>query len=293
MISYLGKFRITNIFIYQKPFLAQFFDRATGQTETLLKKITLIEFLQGLFVILIFCGLFSIGRKTINWFSEQGGRKRRLTIKRILPFWRLFILFTIVIILIRVVFDFSPNYALTLTSVFIIVIGFAIKDYIGSLIAGIIGLFEYCYRVGDRIQIGEHYGEVIEYGLRSVRIRTPGDSMVIIPHSKLWTNAVSNANYGKLEMQVITKFYFAHNVDFGSIKHFLYQAAYTSKYTQLKQPIVVISEEKPWGICFTIKSYPMDARDEFVYKTDLIERANRIFLQRKLPRPIVDVDLLE
>ena len=72
--------------------------------------------------------------------------------------------------------------------------GFAFKDYASSIIAGIVGLFESPYGVGDRIKIGDYYGEVINYGLRSVTIQTPDDSTVTIPHNKIWTEAISNAN---------------------------------------------------------------------------------------------------
>ncbi len=51
-------------------------------------------------------------------------------------------------------------------------------------------------------------------------------------------------------------------------------------------------EEKPWGSSFKLKSYPLDARDEFAYKTDLTARAKRAFAKHKLAYPrIFDVDV--
>ena len=44
-------------------------------------------------------------------------------------------------------------------------------------------------------------------------------------------------------------------------------------------------EEKPWGTMFKLKSYPLDARDEFIYKTDLITRAKKAFAKHKLAYP--------
>ncbi|MEM6404393.1 MAG: mechanosensitive ion channel family protein, partial [Cyanobacteria bacterium P01_D01_bin.116] len=97
--------------------------------------------------------------------------------------------------------------------------------------------------------------------------------------------AVSNANMGELEAQVISEFYFAHDVDTQLVTKILYRVAYTSKYTYLKLPILVIVEEKPWGTWFQLKSYPLDARDEFIYKTDLTVRAKRVFAKHNLPYP--------
>ena len=147
------------------------------------------------------------------------------------------------------------------------------------------GLFEVPYRVGDRVQIEDFYGEVVGYGLRGIRLQTPEDNIVTIPHNKIWTNAVSNANMGELEAQVITEFYFAHEVDTELVTKILYRVAYSSKYTYLKLPVLIIVEEKPWGTFFQLKSYPLDARDEFIYKTDLTKRAKREFTKHNLPYP--------
>ena len=65
----------------------------------------------------------------------------------------------------------------------------------------------------------------------------------------------------------------------------LYLAAYTSKYTQLRLPIVVVMNEKPWGTHFKLKCYPMDARNEFVYKTDLLKLAKQAFATYGIPYP--------
>ncbi|MGF1491208.1 MAG: hypothetical protein ACFBSC_01900 [Microcoleaceae cyanobacterium] len=89
----------------------------------------------------------------------------------------------------------------------------------------------------------------------------------------MWTEAIANANDGDVEIQVTTDLYFAHQIDIAQVMHILYRVAQTSKYTQIRLPILVVLEEKPWGIHFKLKAYPIDARDEFVYKTDLTRRA--------------------
>ena len=103
----------------------------------------------------------------------------------------------------------------------------------------------------------------------------------------MWTEAISNANTGALEAQVVTEFYFAHDVDISLVRKILYRVAQTSKYTALKLPIVVIMTEKPWGTMFKLKCYPLDARDEFIYQTDLITRAKNAFAKHQLVYPAI------
>ena len=224
-------------------------------------------------------------RVIINKVSERVPRRFRLAIKQSTPFLKALVLTLLVIYLLQLFVQLSSTNVLALTGTVAVALGFAFKDYVSSLFAGIITLFEGPYRVGDRVKIGDTYGEVVDYGLRGVRIRTPDDNTVTIPHNIAWTESLSNANSGQLEAQVVTDFYFAHDVNTDKVLQILYQAAYSSRYTQLKLPVVVIIEEQPWATRFKLKAYPMDARDEFVYKTDLIYRAKQAFARQKLAYP--------
>jgi small-conductance mechanosensitive channel len=83
----------------------------------------------------------------------------------------------------------------------------------------------------------------------------------------------------------VVDFYFGHEVDVEKVTQILYRVAQTSKYTQLNYPILVVMNNQPWGVHFKLKCYPIDARYEFIYQTDLIRRAKRIFAEYKFPYP--------
>ncbi|WP_414624905.1 mechanosensitive ion channel family protein [Calothrix sp. CCY 0018] len=255
------------------------------QTKELISKITTWKIGQALIALVISYILIKVIDQTVIWLSEQVAKEWRLRVKQFLPFLRMMVLTITVIFLMNLFLNISRENLIAVTGTIAVALGFAFKDYASSIIAGIIGLFEVPYRVGDRVQIEDFYGEVVSYGLRGIRLQTPEDNVVTIPHNKIWTNAVSNANMGELEAQVISEFYFAHNVDTELVTKILYRVAYTSKYTYLNLPILVIVEEKPWGTLFKLKSYPLDARDEFIYKTDLTTRAKRAFAKHNLPYP--------
>lgn len=220
-----------------------------------------------------------------DWISERVPRRFRLLAKQSMPFWRGIVLIMAIFYISNLFLNLSTQNVLALTGTIAVALGFAFKDYVTSIIAGVVALYEAPYRVGDRIRIGDTYGEVVEYGLRSIRVQTPDDNQVTIPHSKIWTESISSANSGALEAQVVTDFYFTHDVDVLLVRRILYQTAYTSKYTQLKLPVLVVMSEKPWGSHFKLKSYPMDARDEFIYQTDLTLRAKLCFARYHLSYP--------
>ena len=276
-------------------FLAQSAGDAAGktsdQTKELLTRITTWKVTQALIVILSCYIALRVIDWFIIWISEKIAREWRLQVKQLLPLLRTVILTIAIITLMNLFLNLSPENIIAVTGAAAVALGFAFKDYASSIIAGIVGIFEGAYRVGDRIKIGEDYGEVVSYGLRGIRVQTPSDNCVTIPHSKMWTESVSNSNTGELEAQVITEFYFAHEVDTELVTKILYRAAHTSRYTQLELPIVVAMAETPYGTHFKLKSYPLDARDEFTYKTDLTNKAKKAIAQYNLAYPrLLDIE---
>lgn len=241
--------------------------------------------LQAAIAILTAYALLWAIRAFTAWLSENVPRRFRLVIKQTVPFLRGTVLIGTIGFLLQLFFNLTGANLWALTGTIAVALGFAFKDYVSSIIAGVVTLFEGPFRMGDRIQIGDHYGEVVDYGLRGLRLQTPDDNIVTIPHNTAWTEALSNANSGQLEAQVVTSFYFSHAVDTEKVVQILYSAAYSSRYTQLKLPVVVVVEERPWATQFNLKAYPMDARDEFVYKTDLILRTKQACARLQLPYP--------
>ncbi|MGF1535705.1 MAG: mechanosensitive ion channel family protein [Elainellaceae cyanobacterium] len=260
-------------------------NETANQTRKILTEITGPKIIQALIVLAVAYMTIKTADWLVTWLSERVAKERRLQVMQFQPFARTFVMTITVVTLMNLFLRLSQENVLAVTGTVAVALGFAFKDYASSVIAGIIGLFEAPYRVGDRIEIADAYGEVISYGLRGIRLRTPADNIVTVPHNHIWTNAVSNANMGELEAQVITEFYLAHEADAGLVKRILYRIAHTSKFTHLGLPIIVVMEDQSWGSLFKLKCYPLDARDEFVFKTDLTVRAKKMFAKHGLPYP--------
>ncbi|MEO0457849.1 MAG: mechanosensitive ion channel domain-containing protein [Cyanobacteria bacterium P01_A01_bin.114] len=260
-------------------------DEIKKQTQDLLTEVTTFKVFQAILIIIIAYGAILVIDRVVLWFSERVPLQYRLSVKQSLPFWRAIIFLISGGITTNLFLNLSPSNVVAVTGTVAVALGFAFKDLASSIIAGFFALFEQPYQVGDRIRIGDYYGEVITYGLRGLQLRTPNDDIVTIPHVLIWTDPIANSNKGALEAQVVTDFYFDHTVDIDRINQILYRVAQTSKYTQLHMPIVVITEEKPWGTHFRLKAYPMDARNEFIYKTDLTQRAKYMFAKYKIQYP--------
>jgi small-conductance mechanosensitive channel len=71
-------------------------------------------------------------------------------------------------------------------------IGFGLQGIVNNFVSGLILLFERPIKVGDYIQIGEHWAEVKKIGLRATVVETFDQSEVVVPNSDLVSSQVTN-----------------------------------------------------------------------------------------------------
>lgn len=162
-----------------------------------------------------------------------------------------------------------------------IAIGFASQDILKNIFGGILIILDRPFQVGDKIQVGNHYGEVVNIGLRTVRLVTPDDSLVSVPNAELVNQSVSNANSGALDCQVVIEFHLSANADITRAKKIAYEAAATSRLVYLKKPVVVLVQDvykRRFLTKLKVKAYVLDARYEAAFASDVSERAKAAFV---------------
>lgn len=79
-----------------------------------------------------------------------------------------------------------------------IAIGFAAKDTLSNLIAGILLIIDRPFEVGDRIEVwtapvnSATWGDVLDVGLRATKIRTTDNIVIIIPNNEIMRRDIIN-----------------------------------------------------------------------------------------------------
>lgn len=71
-------------------------------------------------------------------------------------------------------------------------LGFGLQNTVANLAAGVGLSIDAPFQVGDRIRVGDTWGDVVSIGLRSTRIRTTSGEQVAIPNAVLDTQEVWN-----------------------------------------------------------------------------------------------------
>lgn len=241
-----------------------------------------ILFAVGIFVLT--WGAVWLLRRGTELLAAKFGRYR-LQISSFYPLLRLGIWVGSIAFTIVVVFNPPVNTLLTVGASAGLAIGLGAQDLIKNVIAGIVILFDRPFRTGDMVQVGEHYGEVIDIGLRSIRIRTFDDSEVTLPNNAVLGQAVSNSNSGALDELVVAEFHLPATVDVQEVKQLAMEAAACSPYVYLKKPVNVLVEDVfdyTFLTRFKVKAYVLDIRYERLFSSDVLERIKQEIVARGL-----------
>ena len=245
---------------------------AAQQSVKLINSLQDISFLEIGMIILGTWLAIRLVRWIVPFLAERGPSKLRLYLLAVVPIVRLLLLLVAIVWIVPIVFNITFQNFLVIAGAASVAIGFAFKDYVSSLIAGVVAIVERPYRPGDWVKIGDDYGEVRTVGMRALRVLTPDANVITVPHSKLWTDNISNSNDGAHTLMCVADFFLLPRHDAAAIRSVLQDVALTSAYLDYGHPVIVVLIEKPWGTHYRLRAYPFDMRDQFAFISDLTVR---------------------
>ncbi|AKB81128.1 Potassium efflux system KefA protein [Methanosarcina barkeri 3] len=249
----------------------------TGR-EQLLETLRSIETQTIINIFLAFFVAYILGRivtAVLSKISENMSRSSRIKVKMVVPAIKFGIyVIALYYFLIEILNIFGPELFL-LTGLIGAAIGFGLKDLFADFVGGIVITFEKPYQIGDKVSIGNYYGEVTDIGLRATKLVTPGDNTVTAPNSLIFNETISSGNYGSSEMMVVTDIYIASESDVKSAMKILRETVVTSKYIYISRtsPVILLHKSLPFYTRLRAKAYVNDLRDEFEFESDIHTRA--------------------
>ena len=216
---------------------------------------------------------------------------RRLLLQRMNAFFHFFIYLLTALFIIFYSFNFSAEVRAVIGGTVVVAVGFATRDLLASLVAGVLIIFDRPFQIGDRVKFGGEYGDILNIGLRSVKLRTLDDSTVTIPNNLFLSEVASSGNSGELEMQTVVDFYIGVDQDIRRARELVREAAATSRYIFLPKPIVVLASQVPLESCIAmqirLKSYVLDTKFEKEFETDITLRVQAAFAEDRIQPPAV------
>jgi small-conductance mechanosensitive channel len=104
-------------------------------------------------------------------------------------------------------------------------LGFGLQNIIHNFFSGLIILFERPIKVGDRIEVGNVLGNVLEINIRSTTVVTNDRIVIIVPNSKFITENVVNWSYSARRARFSIPVTVAYGSDVRLVERLLLEAA--------------------------------------------------------------------
>lgn len=146
-------------------------------------------------------------------------------------------------------------------------LGFAAKDALGNVIAGLFIFWDRPFIIGDLVEIGGFYGRVDVITMRSTRVVTPDGRMLAIPNSTIVNATVASyTNFSHLRLEIDVTV--GCNEDLGRIRAlFLELVADRPGFMAEPAPQMLVMSLNDYNVALSFRAWLDDE------KTHVIERA--------------------
>lgn len=162
-----------------------------------------------------------------------------------------------------------------------VAVGFAAKDTLSNLIAGILLIIDRPFEIGDRIEVwsapagSASWGDVVDIGLRATRIKTTDNIVVIIPNNEIMTRDIVNYTIVSSSIRVRVDIGIAYDADMARAKALTIQAAQSADWILSDPaPKVVVRDFGESSVDLQLRVWIKDARrrmDTISYITDTVK----------------------
>ncbi len=164
-----------------------------------------------------------------------------------------------------------------------IAIGFAAKDTLSNLIAGVLLIIDRPFEIGDRIEVwsapagSASWGDVIDIGLRATKIRTTDNIIIIIPNNEIMKRDIVNYTTLSTDIRVRIPVGVSYDTDINKAKSVILEVAKGAEWV-LKDPppTVVVRQFGASSVDLQLRVWIKDARkrmDTISYMTDKMKEA--------------------
>ena len=166
-----------------------------------------------LFVLLVYL-LTRLALLFIKRSLHKGRLFRKVNEGQALAYYQIskYVLIVIAISLILESFGIKITFLLAGSAALLVGVGLGLQQLFNDLVSGFIILAEHTIKVGDIIEIEGLVAKVREIGLRTSKIETRNDIIMIIPNSKIVNENVTNWSHNKKQ----TRFSLNVGVAYGS-----------------------------------------------------------------------------
>lgn len=183
-----------------------------------------------------------------------------------------------------------------------IAIGFAAKDTLSNLIAGVLLIVDRPFEIGDRIEIwsaptdSATWGDVIDIGLRATKIKTTDNIVIIIPNNEIMKRDIVNYTIISSQIRIRINIGIAYDADMAKAKKIILDvAAQISEISADPAPKVVVRNFGESAVDLQLRVWIKNARKRMDIISEITDMVKTQFDQEKIeiPYPKRDITIIE
>lgn len=239
------------------------------------------------FLLILF--LFFLFTRVLVWTLDRTFLSRRRVdpmlanlVDRLISVLLMFIGFSVALLVFEInIFDLALTLGLVGAA-----LALGLQNTVANIMGGISLVTDRPFEVGDRIQIGEYWGDVEEIGLRSTRILTARREYVIIPNRLMDEREIWNYTKRYPEIRLDIPFGISYDSDRELAKSLMLQAAREHPdVLSFPRPTTKVREFADSGLHIELWCFIGDARIRYRVQSDLLERGKDLFDQHGIEIP--------
>ena len=173
-----------------------------------------------------------------------------------------------------------------------IAIGFAAKDTLSNLIAGILLIIDRPFEVDDRIEVwtapqnSATWGDVIDIGLRATKIRTTDNIVIVIPNNEIMKRDIINYTTITQEIRVRISVGIAYEADINKAKDLIKKVALELEWVMREPaPKVVVRNFGNSSVDLQARIWIREPRRRMDTISHVTDRIKEVFQQEGIEIP--------
>ena len=179
-----------------------------------------------------------------------------------------------------------------------IAIGFAAKDTLSNLIAGVLLILDRPFEINDRIEVwsapsgSASWGDVIDIGIRATKIRTTDNIIIIIPNNEIMKRDIVNYTLLSSRIRVRINIGVAYDADIEKAKKVIIGVANSLEWVmQDPEPKVVVRNFGESSIDLQLRVWIKNARKRMDTISYIMDRVKSVFDEEgvEIPYPRRDI----
>jgi len=170
--------------------------------------------------------------------------------------------------------------------------GLGLQQTFNDLVSGVILLLEGTVEVGDIIEVNSVVGRVTDIGIRTTKIKTRDDIIILLPNSKIIGDSSTNWSHNRTPIRHKIEVGVSYASDINLVTSLLLTAVVENKGVENKQaPSVQFSDFGNSSLNFKLYFYSKNYMSIEVVKSEIRYRIMGLFREHNIEIPFPQQDL--